>query len=77
VYYNSKLVSLSADTDTNWVSESYPDAYVFGLVVEICAFAKDAEGAAAWSARFNEVIGQMIDGDGRRWIGPAPIIQLG
>ena len=77
VYYNSRLTALVAPTGTNWVSTTYPDAYAFGLLVEISSFVKDANAATAWSIRFNEVIEQIINGDGRRWIGPSPQMQVG
>ena len=53
VYYQT-VPPLSNDTDTNWLTEKHPDAYIFGLCAEICAFAKDAVGFELYKVRFME-----------------------
>jgi len=43
--YFKTIPPLSSSITTNWLSDSNPDAYVFGLLVEINSFVKDAEAS--------------------------------
>ena len=71
VYYQT-VPPLSNDTDTNWLTEKHPDAYIFGLCAEICAFAKDAVGFELYKVRFMEsLIGIAQDDQVTRWSGPS------
>tara|TARA_R110000796_G_scaffold126749_1_gene241693 strand:- start:783 stop:1433 length:651 start_codon:yes stop_codon:yes gene_type:complete len=72
VVYYSHVPPLSADTDTNWLSQAHPDVYIFGLCTEISAFAKDAEGFGGYDARFKECLAMITQDDQiERWSGPA------
>lgn len=71
VYYQT-VPPLSTDTDTNWLTEKHPDAYIFGLCAEICAFAKDATGFELYRNRFMEsLMGIAQDDQVTRWSGPS------
>jgi hypothetical protein len=71
VYYQT-VPPLSNDTDTNWLTEKHPDAYIFGLCAEICAFAKDAIGFELYKMRFMEsIMGIAQDDQVTRWSGPS------
>ena len=71
VYYQT-VPPLSNDTDTNWLTEKHPDAYIFGLCAEICAFAKDAVGFELYKVRFMEsLMGIAKDDQVTRWSGPS------
>lgn len=71
VYYQN-LPELSPGTPNNWLSDLYPDCYVFGLCVEINAFVKDAETANMWDARFKESVASIQSNDrDTRWSGTA------
>ena len=77
VYYR-KVPNLSVTDSTNWVSEEYPDLYVFGLQVEINSFIKDAEAAALWDTRFKEKLSEIIEDDQiTRWSGTSLVIKNG
>ncbi|RLD77585.1 MAG: hypothetical protein DRJ15_13260 [Bacteroidetes bacterium] len=70
VYYQA-IAPLTSDTPSNWVATAFPDIYIFGGMVEISAFIKDAEAAMLWDKRFVEVIREIIDDDkDTRWSGP-------
>jgi hypothetical protein len=70
--YYQNLPQLSPSIPNNWLSDLYPDCYVFGLCVEINAFVKDAETANIWDARFKESIAEIKSNDrDSRWSGPA------
>jgi hypothetical protein len=69
VYYQN-LEELSTGTPNNWLSDLYPDCYIFGLLVEINAFVKDAETASMWDARFKESVAEIKSNDqDTRWSG--------
>ena len=77
VYYAS-LPPLGPLNAENWLSKKYPDVYVFGMLVEISAFTKDAEAAAAWNGRFDAALASVQDHDHHdRWSGTALQVNLG
>lgn len=70
VYYR-RVQELTA-LDDNWLSDTYPDCYIFGLLVEINSFVKDAEAAMMWDQRFKEAVSEIKGNDQlSRWSGPA------
>jgi len=77
VYYR-KVPALDNVNRTNWVSEGYPDLYVFGLQVEINSFVKDADAAALWDARFKDKLEEVTNDDqATRWSGTPLVIRNG
>lgn len=65
-------------SQTNWISDYNPDVYIFGLLVEINAFVKDASTAAAWDQRFKEALAEIKEDDQiSRWSGPPLVIRTG
>ena len=78
IVYRKRIPALTSKEQSNWVSIQTPDAYIFGLLVEISSFAKDAEAAQLWNSRFDEVLNTLQrEDDVNRWSGPALRIQLG
>jgi hypothetical protein len=69
VYYR-KVPQLTLTDNTNWVTEEFPDVYVFGLLVEISSFVKDIAATQAWEMRFKESLQNIVDNDQlTRWSG--------
>jgi len=69
VYYR-KLPNLTANDNTNWLSDDNPDTYVFGLMVEISAFVKNPDATSLWNSRFKESLGEIdLDDSKARWSG--------
>jgi len=70
VVYYQRIPSLTPANTSNWLSDTYPDIYIFGLMTEISAFVKDAEAAGLWGARFEEAISELKGDDkNSRWSG--------
>jgi hypothetical protein len=68
--YEQQLPPLVATDDSNWLAMSCPQVYIFGLLVELYAFVKDAEAAAAWDARFQKELDNIENTDYRtQWSG--------
>lgn len=68
--YFQTLPPLSTGITTNWLSESNPDAYVFGVLVEINSFVKDAEASTLWDQRFQQAMSEITLNDAKStWSG--------
>jgi hypothetical protein len=77
ISYYQKLPALTSLVTTNWVSTNHPDAYIFGLMVEINSYVKDAEATMLWENRFNGVIAEITSQDLRYlWGGPTLKIKV-
>lgn len=73
IRYEQQVPPLEAAV-TNWLSVSSPQVYIFGLLVELYAFVKDAEAAALWDARFKEELNNIENTDYRtNWSGTTPL----
>ena len=78
VIYYQKLIPLTSIEPVNWLSGINPDAYIFGLLVEISAFAKDKDAATLWNGRFVEVLDEIDNEDKTdRWSGTSLEIRVG
>jgi hypothetical protein len=68
--YFQTLPPLSTSITTNWLSDSNPDVYVFGILVEINSFIKDAEASALWDGRFQQAMSEITMNDAKStWSG--------
>ncbi len=77
VIYYQRLPELNKDEDTNWLTEKNPDAYIFGLCTEICAFAKDEIGYPTYQQRFMDSLMDItLEDQVTRWSGPALRVQI-
>lgn len=66
--YFAKLSAMSADADANWLLTAYPDAYLYGSLVEACMFDMDETRAQMWQARLDLVHDEIKRQDaGVRW----------
>lgn len=75
--YYSRIVPLTTTDPENFVSKSYPDAYIFGVLVEINSFVKDFESASAWDGRFKQVLDEMdIESEKDHWSSPSLQIKV-
>lgn len=78
IMYYKGIRPLSTTLNENWVSIYYPDAYIFGLLVQISAFTKDADALAIWKAQFEEVMSEIESSDSKvRWSGTALQMRIG
>jgi len=78
IVYYQRLTPLSESDNNNWLSERYPDCYIFALLVEIEAFVKNMEGIQMWEQRLQATISELRDEDSTdRWSGTAMTIKLG
>ena len=68
--YLQRVPELTSGAPNNWVSDDFPDAYIFGMVAEIKAFSKNNEGFVLWDGRFKEALSDIEDDDAhQKWSG--------
>lgn len=77
ITYYQLVPPLNEDSDSNWLSDQHPQAYIFGLAAEITAFAKDDVAFQAYDMRFKETLADITQDDAvTRWSGPALRVQV-
>ena len=57
--YYQRIPPLTSTSPNNWIADQNPDTYIFGLLTEINAFAKDAEAATLWDGRFKASVADI------------------
>jgi hypothetical protein len=57
--YFQKIAGLSDAAPANWLLAAHPDLYLFGALAEAEAFNKDAEKAALWKLRRDELFEEI------------------
>lgn len=75
IYY-VRLTALS-DTNENFIAQNNPDAYIYGLLVEINAISKDRDSSQIFDGRFKEALAEIKSNDVRKTRGTNMQIQLG
>ena len=72
IVYYQKIPNLNGTDTTNWLGDDNPDCYIFGIIVEISSFVKNAEAAALWDDRFKNTVAEIEHEDQIvRWSGPS------
>lgn len=74
--YYQKVPVLSDSNTTNWLLTAHPDLYLFGSLVEANAFTIDANAAALWKARRDELFDEIEVLD-QKFRGPAAVTVTG
>ena len=78
ITYYQKIPPLTESEPNNWLATTSPDVYIFGVLVEINSFVKDAEAASLWDGRFSQSIKDMEYSDSvTRWSGTPMQIRIG
>lgn len=76
VYYK-RLTPLSTTDTTNWLSDRYPDVYLFALMTEIESFVKSADSAMLWEQRYKAAITEIETEDQLdRWSGTPMTVKV-
>lgn len=69
VHYR-KMVHLSKDNQSNWMSEDHPDIYLSALLAEIESFVKNYDAATLWDDKMSRSIEELrIDNEESLWAG--------
>jgi len=57
--YLKKFTELSANTDTNWIIDEHPTAYLYGALSEGYLFGKDEPRAGTFEQKFQQKISEI------------------
>lgn len=60
LYYWQKLPALSDSQITNWLLNEYPDLYLFGSLVESCAFGEHDDYLQVWRDRRDAIMQDLV-----------------
>jgi len=78
IVYYQQVPPLTSTEPENWLTSQSPDCYVFGLMVEINAFVKDAEVSMLWDGRFTACLDELDIQDAvSRWSGTPMQMRIG
>lgn len=58
--YFAKIAALSDANTSNWLLVNYPDLYLFGCLVEANAYIMEADAAAMWKGRADEIMTEIL-----------------
>lgn len=58
-YYRKLPTLIGSNSNSNWLLAAYPNAYLFGLMVEAMAHGRNAEGAQLYKARRDEALAEI------------------
>src|SRR5574343_1635194 len=73
IKYYQRLVALSSTTGytTNWLLSNNPDLYLYGTLVEMCAYTGDDPRLAVWKQAVAEGLAELTRSDRKeRFVGP-------
>jgi len=74
IRYQQTIPALSASDLTNWLIDSYPDVYYYGLLVQSEAYIVNDERVGMWKAAFDESLSELgLDAKRRRY-GASPLV---
>jgi hypothetical protein len=78
IEYIKQITPLTEAASTNWIADNHPDCYIFGALVEVNAFVKDAEATNIWDVRFKECLEEINFQDNiATWSGTALQTRVG
>lgn len=55
----TRIPALSDTNTYNWLLQNYPDAYLYGALVEACFYTKDRAGIALFKAKYDEAVARI------------------
>lgn len=61
--YIARVAALSAENSTNWILTDYPDAYLYGALVQSAPYLKDDGRMAGWAALFTAALDDICNAD--------------
>ena len=63
--YFQKITALSDTNTTNWLLSLYPDAYLYGALLELSPYLKDTDETTTWATLYRYVIDEITTSDSR------------
>lgn len=70
IIHYRRMIHISKDNPTNWMSLDHPDIYLAGLLAEIESFVKNYDAASMWDAKMTRMIEELrVDNEESLWAG--------
>lgn len=70
IIHYRRMIHLSPDSPTNWMSMDNPDIYLAGLLAEIESFVKNFDIATMWDSKMTRMIEELrLDNEESLWAG--------
>ncbi len=77
-HYHQKLSTITASDDTtNWLLTDHPDAYEYGVLVELFALARNREAAELYKLRRDEVLAEITQLSSLTTDPSSPLVRTG
>jgi hypothetical protein len=73
VFYYQGLPTLATDVATNWLLESAPDIYFFGMLLQFAPYLKEDDRIAVWNAGFTKALDELDQQRARQEYRAAPL----
>ena len=74
IRYQQTIPALSSSATTNWLINSYPDIYYYGLLVQSEAYITNDERVGMWKTAFDEALSELALDAKRRRYGASPLV---
>lgn len=75
IRYQKTIPALSATTTTNWLLDSYPDVYYYGLLVQCEAYIVNDERVGMWKQALDEALSELAASARKMRYGAAPLVR--
>lgn len=63
--YFQKIPALSGSNTTNWLLSLYPDAYLYGALLELSPYVKEKDDIKVWAALYADTMLEITTSDNR------------
>jgi hypothetical protein len=74
IRYQQTIPALTSSATTNWLINSYPDVYYYGLLVQSEAYIVNDERVGMWKTAFDEALSELALDAKRRRYGASPLV---
>lgn len=73
--YYAKPAALSASNETNWITDNYPQVYLYGALKQAGLYVSDDAMVQKYSALLDKAIADVQAADDMERYGPAPVMR--
>jgi hypothetical protein len=74
--YRAAVTPLTDDVPENWVSRTFPEAYLYGCLKEAAVYLKDDQRLQLWAQQFATIVDSMNSQGWNQNISSAPRVRL-
>lgn len=73
--YYAKPTALSVSNETNWITDNYPQVYLFAALKNAAIYGSDDDAIAKYSALLDKAIKEIEVADDTERYGPSPVMR--